>query len=68
MGMRVEVEGHPGFVRDMETGAILNINKTELDKMKRARAARRQKDNEIQDLKNEVGEIKSLLMQLLEKK
>jgi len=36
--------------------------------MKRARAARRRKDDEIQDLKNEVGEIKSLLMQLLEKK
>jgi len=68
MGIRVEVEGHPGFVRDMETGAILNINKTELNKMKRARAARRNKDNEIRDLKNEVGEIKSLLMQLLEKK
>jgi len=68
MGIRVEVEGHPGFVRDMETGAILNINKTELNKIKRARAARRNKDNEIRDLKNEVGEIKSLLMQLLEKK
>jgi hypothetical protein len=68
MGVRFEVEGHPGFVRDMETGAILNINKTELNKIKRARAARRSKDNEIQDLKNEVGEIKSLLMQLLEKK
>jgi len=68
MGVKVEVEGHPGFVRDMETGAILNINTTELSKMKRARAARRNKDNEIQDLKNEVSEIKSLLMQLLEKK
>jgi len=68
MGMKVEVEGHPGFVRDMETGAILNINKTELNKIKRARAARKSKDNEIRDLKNEVGEIKSLLMQLLEKK
>jgi len=68
MGVKVEVEGHPGFVRDMQTGAILNINTTELNKMKRARAARRNKDNEIQDLKNEVGEIKSLLMQLLEKK
>jgi len=68
MGVRVEVEGHPGFVRDMETGAILNINKTELNKIKRARAARKSKDNEIRDLKNEVGEIKSLLMQLLEKK
>ena len=68
MGIRVEVEGHPGFVRDMETGAILNINKTELNKIKRARAARKSKDNEIRDLKNEVGEIKSLLMQLLEKK
>jgi len=68
MGVEVEVEGHPGFVRDMETGAILNINTSELNKVKRARAARRSKDNEIQDLKNEVGEIKSLLMQLLEKK
>jgi len=64
----VEVEGHPGFVRDMETGAILNINTSELNKMKRARAARRQKDNEVRDLKNEISEIKSLLTQLLEKK
>lgn len=64
---KVKIEGHTGLVKDMKTGAILNINSTEVEQAKERKRLRRQKDKEFEDLKNEVGEIKDLLHKLIER-
>ena len=63
----IKVEGHSGLVRDQETGAILNINKTEVEQARERKKLRKQKEQELQDLKNDVSEMKQLLAQLVEK-
>ena len=64
---RIKVEGHSNLVRDTNSGAIPNINKSEVEVARARKEARRQKDREFEDLKNEVGEIKDLLHKLIEK-
>jgi|TARA_B100001971_G_C18179238_1_gene531772 hypothetical protein len=71
----LKVKGHSELVRDIETGAIINTN------VKAAELARRRtniisKQNvkidtvgiEIDTLKNEMGEIKSMLRELIQDK
>ena len=62
----IKVEGHHGFVRD-KTGAILNINKEEIKAAQKRKAERKNKENEIDELKNEVSDIKKMLTQIVEK-
>jgi len=63
----IKVEGHSNLVRDGSTRAILNINKDEISAARKRKLERRQKEQEIVDLKNEVGEIKNMLNKLIEK-
>ena len=63
----LKIEGSDSFVRDTESGAIININTSEFEKLKKIREYKKKKENEISELQNEVSEIKSLLKQLLEK-
>ncbi len=71
----LKVEGHNGLVRDMSTGAIINTNRTEYDEyMARKRQAEQREmeiskhSEDINILKNEMQEIKSMILQLLQKK
>ena len=64
---RIKVEGHTNLVRDTHSGAILNINNSEVENARSRKEARRNKDREFEDLKNEVSEIKNLLHKLIEK-
>jgi hypothetical protein len=71
---RLKVAGHDGLVRD-SSGAIINTNKEEQKRyLQRRELAKKQKDQlsnnteEINNMKNELQEIKSLILQLLEKK
>ena len=70
-----KVKGHSELVRDMETGAIINMN------VKAADLARRRNNiisrqnvridsvgAEINTLKNEMFEIKSMLIKLIQDK
>jgi hypothetical protein len=62
----VPVKDHPDLVRDMNTGMILNINKSKT-KQKKLEAAQRQKERqELDELKSDVSEIKMMLQKLLE--
>jgi len=63
----IKVEGHSNLVRDGSTRAILNINKDEISAARKRKLERKQKEQEIVDLKNEVGEIKNMLNKLIEK-
>ena len=74
MDKYLKVEGHDGLVRDLSTGAVLNINKVEIE---RAKELKKQKllekenqqsiNNRIESLESDVSEIKSLLLTLIEK-
>lgn len=62
----IMVEGSNGL-RDVNTGAIVNINKEEINAAREAKKRRKNKDAEFEQLKNEVGEMKELLNKLVEK-
>ena len=66
------VEGHKHLFRDKETGAILNVNKEAFAGAKRARLLREKaKDqletntNDINSIKGELTEIKTMLRTLI---
>ena len=70
----LQVEGHENLVRDTESNAIINKNKSAyLLAKQRAEAAQRQRDairnanREINNIKSEMHEIKSMLKTLLDK-
>ena len=71
----IPVEGHPNLVRDYESHAIINRNRSAYDiAKKRAADAQRQRDEirnttrEINNLKSEMHEIKGLLQELVSKR
>ena len=63
----IHVEGNSGLVRDRTTGAILNANSTEIQKARLKKNKEKQQEQEIQELKKDVSEIKVLLTKLIEK-
>ena len=63
----LKVKDHNGLARDMRTGAILNINKDEIDAAKKRKLERRKKEQEFENLENEVSDIKSMLTKIIEK-
>jgi hypothetical protein len=64
---RLKVEGHTNLVRDTNSGAILNINKTEIEAARAKKLREKQREADIIDLKNEVGELKNLLKSIIDK-
>jgi len=63
----IEVEGHPGLVRDKNTGAILNTNEQEVEAARARKKAWKEKQKELDELKNDVSELKDMMKQILEK-
>ena len=71
---RVKVEGYESLVRDVSSNAIVNTNRSENQLyMARVRAREQQGDEirsavkEINNLKAELREIKSLLQEVIKK-
>ena len=62
----VKVEGHENLVRD-ENGVVLNINEQEVNAARARKAARKNKEQELEDLKNDVSDLKDMMKQILEK-
>jgi hypothetical protein len=70
----ITVYGHSGLARDKKTGAIININSTDIEKAKLIKSIKRKAahDNEnlqseVKTLQNEVTDIKIILNKILEK-
>ena len=64
----INVEGSGGMVRDKETGAILNTNKSEIERARNRKIISKKKEEEfdgmktdIKGLKDDMVELKSLL-------
>lgn len=65
--MYKKVEGHSELVRDMESGAIINNDTTAYQNYIMMREQKLKEKERIEKLENEVGEIKSLLKELINK-
>lgn len=68
----IPVIGNPGLVRDAKSGAILNINKTEIQKARERKSKQQAQLDEYEELKsdvsqlkNDIGDIKDLLTKLV---
>ena len=68
--MKQPVEGHPNLYKDNESGVIVNREDSERSRYRLARdQARMNQQNslDLEELRDEMDEIKSLLKQLLNK-
>ena len=60
----IKVEGHDGLVRDETTGAILNHDVSAIEARRKAKHLNSALED-INMLKNEISEIKTLLRELV---
>ena len=72
--MKVKVEGHTNLVRDMKSGAIISTSRVEyMNYMKAVKLKEEEKQqtknmcDELNKIKDEFAEIKTLLKQIIEK-
>lgn len=62
-----KVEGHPGLIRDLESNAVINNDKSAYQNYVQMREQKLKEKERLDKLENEVGEIKSLLQKLVDK-
>ena len=74
MSRYVPVKGHPGLVRDTESNALINVDKTAIDRAREKKEAKRKKRQEEMELKqrvasleSDISEIKTMLKAVLTK-
>ena len=67
-----DVEGHGDLARDPKTGSIVNVNSMDYNHYVASREAKKVKhervenmEQDLANLKGEIGEIKSLLKELV---
>tara|TARA_B100001564_G_C20291442_1_gene512763 strand:+ start:393 stop:611 length:219 start_codon:yes stop_codon:yes gene_type:complete len=63
----IPVEGYNTLGRDPASNAILNTDTTQYDAYIKARNAARKKDQSLQELQDEVAELKALVKDLVQK-
>ncbi len=61
----IPVEGSPNLFRDEKTGAIINCDENAYNQYVNSLMNRQHQKKEIEILKNEVSEIKTLLRELI---
>lgn len=65
--MKVNIQNRPGFQRDMNSGAVINTDNTAYQKALNAKLAAEKKEEELQDIKNDVQELKDLMNQIIKR-
>ena len=69
--MKARVEGYNNVFKDEETGVITNNNNSDRDRYRLAKQQAKknmESQDEIKELKEEIGEIKDLLKHLINNK
>lgn len=61
----IPVEGHKNLYRNPETGAIINHDQVGYENYVKHRDEKKRQKMEIEQLKNDVSEIKKLLQELV---
>ena len=65
--MKVGIEGHNGLVRDTRTMAVINTDSSALEVARRRQIEAQNKANELQQLKDDVAELKQMMKEVLKK-
>jgi len=63
----LKVDGHNGYLKDTDTGIIQNNNVSEIEAARMRKAQKKQQQKDINNLKNEVSDIKKMLTKIVEK-
>jgi hypothetical protein len=63
----IPIENNKSLYRDIESGAVLNCSSSDYDSYLQHKNSLIEKQDEIQNLKNEVGEIKNMMKLILSK-
>tara|TARA_E500000178_G_C16410911_1_gene482993 strand:- start:225 stop:428 length:204 start_codon:yes stop_codon:yes gene_type:complete len=64
MPRKKKVENLPGFEKDTITNAVINTNSTAIVNRKQQKKALLQKDNEIEQMKADIEELKKIIKKL----
>ena len=59
MNRYVPVKGHSGLVRDTETNALINVDKSAIQQAREKKELRRKKKREEQELKQRVSSLET---------
>ena len=60
----INVEGSGGLVRDQETGAILNTNKSEIERARQRKILSKRKAEEFDNMKTDIKELKDNMVEM----
>ena len=60
----VKIEDNPDLVKDLDSGAIINTNSSELYTRRQQISLLQEKDNEIKSMKDDIEELKKLVKNL----
>ena len=63
----LKVKGHNGYLKDTSSGMIHNNNVSEIEAARMRKAQKKQQEEDINNLKNEVSDIKEMLTKIIEK-
>ena len=63
----IPVKGNSSLVRDSQTGAIVNINTQEINEARDRKALKQKEKQRMQQLENDVADIKEMLTKLFER-
>jgi hypothetical protein len=61
----IRVEGHQNLYRDEKSGAIINCDSTAYNQYLNSLSIRDSQKRELDEMRNDIDEIKSLLKELL---
>lgn len=62
-----KIQGEKNYVKDLESGAIINSDIVEIEKAKARKKKMREEKEEFQVLKSEVADMKNLLVEISRK-
>ena len=63
----IPVEGHPNFCRDKNTGAIVNTDSSSFAAYHQRNYQKKMERLEIEEMKNDISEMKEMMRQLMAK-
>lgn len=72
MSRYVQVKGHSGLVRDTESNALINVDKTSIQQAREKKELRQKKRHEeqklhqrVESMESDISEIKRMLQTIL---
>tara|TARA_B100000900_G_C20571006_1_gene713228 strand:- start:138 stop:341 length:204 start_codon:yes stop_codon:yes gene_type:complete len=65
--MKARIENHNTLVRDLNNNAILNVDTVSINKAKLSKKLRKSQKQEIEDIKSDVTELKSMMREILDR-